>query len=173
MDSQGLDAARSSYRRAKLEDTKSPRRQDPKNETCAYCGKQGHGKNAAPRTRKSECPAYGKTCDACGRANHFESVCRNKGKPKPSTNGSKQGAEDAIFDALCTTTDHGRQMHTIALDHHVYSELNDCWIRQPSKPQPYVTLTITCQPEDYVALGFEPTTTRKRTIKVSAMDDTA
>ena len=173
VDSQGLDAARSSYRRAKLEDTKSPRRQDPKNETCAYCGKQGHGKNAAPRTRKNECPAYGKTCDACGRANHFESVCRSKGKPKPSTNGSKQAAEEAIFDALCTTTDHGRQMHTIALDHHVYSELNDCWIRQPSKPQPYVTLTITCQPEDYVALGFEPTTTRKRTIKVSAMDDTA
>ncbi len=63
-------------------------------------------------------------------------------------------------------------MHTIALDHHVYSELNDCWIRQPSKPQPYVTLTVTCQPEDYVALGFEPTTTRKQTIKVSAMADT-
>ena len=34
-----------------------PGRQDPKNETCAYCGKQGHGKNTALQTRKNECPA--------------------------------------------------------------------------------------------------------------------
>ena len=49
IDSQGLDATRSSYRRAKSEDTKLPRRQDHINEKCTYCGKQGHGKAASPR----------------------------------------------------------------------------------------------------------------------------
>ena len=62
--------------------------------------------------------------------------------------------------------------HTIALDHHIYNKLNDCWIKQPSKPQPYITLTAACQPEDYTALGFKPTTKRSKEIEVSAMADT-
>ena len=92
VDSQGLDAARSSYRRAKLEDTKPPSKPDNKNETCSYCGKQGHGKNAGPRIRKNECPAYGKACDACGRQNHFEAVCRSNGKLRTNRISNKQSA---------------------------------------------------------------------------------
>ena len=112
VDSQGLDAARSSYRRAKLEDTKPPSKPDNKNETCSYCGKQGHGKNAGPRIRKNECPAYGKACDACGRQNHFEAVCRSKGKLRPNRVSNKQSAEDTIFDTL-----HNNRPHqTITLD---------------------------------------------------------
>ena len=171
IDSQGLDAARSSYRRAKSADTKLPRRQDHMNEQCTYCGKQGHGKAASPRIRKNECPAYGKKCDACGRLNHFENVCRSKDKPKLNIT-SKQDAENTIFDALCTTSNYGKHTHTIALDHHIYNELNDCWIKQPSKPQPYITLTAACHPEDYTDLGFKPTTTRSKEIEVSAMAET-
>ena len=147
IDSQGLDAARSSYRRAKSEDMKLPRRQDHMNEKCTYYGKQGHGKAASPRIRKNECPAYGKICNACGRPNHFENVCRSKDKPKLSKTSEQEDAENTIFDALYTTTfNNGKHTHTIALDHHIYHKLNDCWIKQPSKPQPYITLTAACQP---------------------------
>ena len=42
--------------------------------TCKYCG----GKHKVARTK---CPAYGKTCRQCGKANHFHTVClRGKGK---------------------------------------------------------------------------------------------
>ena len=40
---------------------------------CQYCDRI-HDSN------KASCPAYGKTCKACGRRNHFASVCRSKDK---------------------------------------------------------------------------------------------
>ena len=42
-----------------------PRNQIP---VCKYCG----GKHEPARTK---CPAYGKTCGKCGKANHFHTVC--------------------------------------------------------------------------------------------------
>ena len=157
IDSQGLNAARSSYRRAKSEDTKLPRRQDHMNEKCIYCGKQGHGKAASPRIRKNECPACEKKCDASGRPNHFENVCRSKDKPKLSKT-SEQDAENTILDAL---------------DHHIYNELNDCWIKQPSKLQPFIHYLNRCMPARRLhSLGFKPTIKRSKEIEVSAIADT-
>ena len=95
------------------------------NEKCTYCGKQGHGKAASTRLRKNECPAYGKKCDAYGRPNYFENVCRSKDKPKLSKT-SEQDAENTIFDALCTTTsNNGKHTHTIPLDHHIYTYIHN------------------------------------------------
>ena len=37
---------------------------------------------------------------------------------------------------------------------HLYDHLNDKWIRQASKPQPYIQVRTTLCPEDYSALGF-------------------
>ena len=36
--------------------------------TCKYCG----GNHKAVR---AQCPAYGKSCHLCGKANHFHTVC--------------------------------------------------------------------------------------------------
>ena len=38
---------------------------------CSYCDRQHGG-------QKESCPAYGKTCRTCGKANHFASVCKSK-----------------------------------------------------------------------------------------------
>jgi hypothetical protein len=126
--------------------------------------------------RKNECPAYGKKCDACGRLNHFEAVCRSKDKPNimqlNTPNSGIQGTEDAIFDTLCTTTDRTPQARAIALDHHTYSEFNDSWVGQPSKPQPYINITVTSQPEGYRALEFEPPMAHLKEVQLSAMSDT-
>ena len=40
---------------------------------CNYCGYAQH-------TQKQNCPAQGKTCNICGKKNHFEQVCRSKQK---------------------------------------------------------------------------------------------
>ena len=91
-ENQGADAARNQYRRSKQEELKN-RKFDKKNELCSYCGKRGHGKNAPPKIRKNDSPAYGKTCYHCGRANHFEAVCRSKDKPRnpaPSSDGRER-----------------------------------------------------------------------------------
>lgn len=55
---------------------KSMNRDDSKNENgfgrnCKYC-------NYTHNLGSQYCPAFGKTCNACSRKNHFESVCRVK-----------------------------------------------------------------------------------------------
>ena len=41
--------------------------------TCKFCG-------TAHKWGKNLCPAYNKTCSACGKANHFAKVCNSKSK---------------------------------------------------------------------------------------------
>ena len=158
--SQGADAARSQYRRAKNDEAKQHKDGD-NNELCSYCNKRGHGKSAPTRIRRHDCPAYGTICDKCGRQNHFANVCRSKGKsnrPQQLTppSGNTRETESAIFKSLCTATSHSNKPSkgVISLDHHLYSHLTDRWVRQPSKPQPFITLTATTDPEDYTALGY-------------------
>ena len=160
--SQGVDAANSQYRRAKQDEIKH-RKDGDTNEPCSYCNKRGHGKSAPTRIRRHDYPAYGTIFDKCGRQNHFASVCRSKGKPtrpqKPTPPcGNTRETEGAVFDSLCTATSLGNKPDkgVISLDHHLYCHLNDHWIRQPSKPQPFITLTATAHPEDYTALGYNP-----------------
>ena len=128
LETQGADATRSRYRRGKQGDLRNNKIHN-KHETCSYCGKQGNGKNSPAKTRKNECPAYGKTCAHCGRPNHLEAACRSKTKPDPklppSPNATSGETQNAVFDALCTTTSLSKTQdrRMIHLDHHLYNHL--------------------------------------------------
>ncbi len=80
LDSHPVEAASSTYRKNKTD--KPAFKDNSKLEQCSYCGKRGHGKGAPARIRKTECPAYGHTCELCHRDHHLEHVCRSKDKPK-------------------------------------------------------------------------------------------
>ena len=135
-------------------------------ETCSYCGRKGHGKNAPWRVRRKECPAYGQQCSRCGRDHHFEQVCRSR----PVTKGEAEEHENAIFDSLCTVTMRcGKK--GVVLDHHLYRESSDTWVKEPSQPQPYTKLLVRVQREDYEQFGFIPQV-NQRAITVHAMADT-
>ena len=149
LQSQGAEAARSQYRKAKNNEPNNtiarPLQPTPldKNEHCNYCGKQGHGKNAPPRTRKTTCPAYGKTCDECGRLNHFKSLCRSKDKPKLQPTPNTPTAESAILDnqnpETYTNLETNNLICNLSLDHHQYNQLNNLWAKQASQKQPCIT----------------------------------
>jgi hypothetical protein len=47
-------------------------------EMCHRCGNFKHKPNET-------CPAHGVTCNSCGKANHFSSVCRSTKKINPAT----------------------------------------------------------------------------------------
>ena len=167
----GINASRSQYHRQK-QDAFKPFREESNDEPCNYCGKRGHGRNAAPKVRKAQCPAYSKKCDNCHRPNHFATVCRSKAKPPQQHNDLQN--EGAIFDALCTTTSsaHKAGRGAIALDHHLYNHLRDQWVRKPSKSQPLLTLNATVHPADYQALGFTLSTNPPKPAPISVMADT-
>ena len=45
--------------------------------TCRYCG-------GPRRHNSSQCPAFGKLCNHCGKENHFAAVCESEAKPTES-----------------------------------------------------------------------------------------
>ena len=104
--SQKLDAARSLYRRTKQDEIKDRW----KTGSCNYYGKQGYGKNAPSRVRKSVCPAYCTTCAHFKWANHYEAICRGKGRapsqhdePPKSATSEVEGATMQFFTTTSVT----------------------------------------------------------------------
>ena len=59
----------------------------------------------------------------------------------------------------------------IVLDHHLYRESSDTWVKEPSQPQPYIKLLVRVQRKDYEQFGFTPQV-NQRAITVHAMADT-
>ena len=176
--SQGAEAAHSStYRRDKRAALTSGADNERKaSETCAYCGKKGHGRSAPPAIRRKSCPAYNHTCIHCNRRNHFDNVCRNKDKAKIITRDKSISSEceGAIFDALCTITTSNHQhrgKRSLPLDHHLYNQLCDVWEKRTSDPQPFINVTIRMLSEDFITLGFK-VHNRPKSIIHRAMADT-
>ena len=155
----------STYKRQKRDAAEWPSSKDQ--DSCSYCGKRGHGKNAPTRLRRKECPAYGTVCSHCNKDHHFESACRGKVKNK-SNKTSEQ--ENPIFDTLCELTIQ-RNVASIPLGHHVYDQLSGRWLKRPSKSQPFTRLSIEIRKEDYEHFGFQ-LSVPSNTIWVDAMADT-
>ena len=167
--SHGVESAKSQYRQGKNNATKgtnyNPKwtNNNAQGTTCGYCGKTGHGRNAPIEARKKDCPAYNKKCNYCNRLHHTENACR--AKEKASSN------EDAIFDSLCATSTSSKKPDAISLDHHTYSNMNDCWTRRPSRPQPYIPIVASVHKADYTSFGIQLKDSTKD-VKVCAMADT-
>ena len=62
------------------------------------CGSFQHGKTGSG-DRPRMCPAWGQTCRACSKQNHFEGVCQSKGRVKQGAIWSSED-EEAVMDAL-------------------------------------------------------------------------
>lgn len=99
-------------------------------------------------------------------------MCRSKGS-KAEAAAKPDVQEGAVFDSLCTVStfeqQHGKR--SITLDHHLYNQLNDTWVKKPSRPQPFLKLTVEALREDYRHLGFTLARTPKPT-HAHAMADT-
>ena len=64
------------------------RSQQPK--SCGWCGGNRHS--------REKCPANGKICSACHKANHFAKVCRSSDKPKEVLSTAIAAAEESAAD---------------------------------------------------------------------------
>ena len=90
------------------------------------------------------------------------------------SNATTAEAEGAVFDTLCMVNNSSQHQSAsaITLDHHLYNDLNDCWVRKKSQPQALITFTATLHPDDYKALRFQPTSQQPQSVRLSAMADT-
>ena len=157
----------SSYRRQRRPQIPQPQPHpptQPNNELCSYCGTKGHGKSAPTKVRRKDCPAFGTRCDSCDREHHFGKMCRSRGDNR-AVRGQQ---ESALFDTLSTITS---RQHSNSIDHHTYSQSTLSWKRTQSKSQPFLTISLQTQAEDYIHLGHTLRAPQRR-ITVQAMADT-
>uniref|UniRef100_A0A0L8HIR9 Reverse transcriptase RNase H-like domain-containing protein n=1 Tax=Octopus bimaculoides TaxID=37653 RepID=A0A0L8HIR9_OCTBM len=130
-----------------------------------HCGKHGYRYHIQEHIRK--CPTYNHKCATCGILHHYESVQTNA----PDT----EDHSSAICNSLCLVIDLPDETSTqvIILDHHVYNELCNGWVKCSSNPHPFVTTFIQADPADTKALGF-PTSLSWPTTAIhhNAMADT-
>ena len=179
LDPQSTDAISSSYRRGKQHDVRNrggARPEKPKakpKEVCIYCGELGHGKTPQWHTRRTECSAYGKKCQKCGRQNHIDKACMRGRPTKFEETDELYDKQTAAFAELCTvamdSADDG--LRTLRLTHHLYDDMCDKWTKRASSPQPYINFTLTNEREDYKALGFD-LLKRTRAVSLPVMADT-
>ena len=175
LDSHGAEAARSTYR-TQQKASLAPR----PDEHCGYCGTVGHGRNAPPSVRKKACPAFQHSCKHCGRRSHFDDLCRSKDRPRrlPAHNtktdrvNTTEDCEGTVFDALCSIPTLGQHKgrSSVVLDHHVYDNLCDRWLLQASRPQPFLSISVSVSREDYQDLGFKLTRNTKPTTLLAMAD---
>lgn len=82
---------------------------------CCFCGRQGHGTRARTAIRRTQCPAFGKTCQSCGRPNHTSQMCWQ-------TTEQESAIQDVVSDMTegtlphQTGTRHPKPGHSVA--HH-------------------------------------------------------
>ena len=120
-------------------------------ELCTYCGGKGHGRYAPTRIRRTECPAFGKTCSKCGKDHHTAKVCRSERSERTRADTLSEGA----WVSMCNLTSLDSHVRG-TLDHHVYHEPSHKWVGRRSKPQPFIRLTVETSREDYQQLGYRP-----------------
>jgi len=81
---------------------------NPTDRQCKYCGRK-HSR------QKEACPAWGKTCNICGKENHFATVCQSERK-------STSSKHSKTVNQLCTDTndmgfDSDESVYTITSHH--------------------------------------------------------
>ena len=61
----------------------------PTNQNCPNCGSNKHNFRELSAENRSQCRAFGKTCNNCGRPNHFSNVCRSRPAQQQSKTENK------------------------------------------------------------------------------------
>ena len=86
--------------------------------TCSFCGRQGHGERARTAIRRLQCPAFGSTCSACSKPNHYASLCWQNSE-----------RESAIRESVADMTEG-------TLPHQTWDSSTGSWVKRRSPPQP-------------------------------------
>lgn len=149
-------------------------------DACGWCKKTGHGAKPSEQTRKTECPAYGKSCLKCGAMHHFRSACRSK-KPTPGVNQVQTPEVNTDSDGANNAITFGHFYHIMAevgradnartIDHKTFSKVTG-WQSGRPEPHPLTAVSVQLCRAAYPDLGVPRPRERAREVKVMAMPDT-
>ena len=112
-----------------------PQATTPDKGICTFCGRQGHGTSSRTAIRRVQCPAFGKTCQTCGRQNHYAKQC-----------WQTMELESEVHETVLDMTEG-------TLPHQVWSQAYGEWTQRKSPPQPTLAVTISTKRSDYQVHG--------------------
>ena len=121
--------------------------------TCSFCGRQGHGERARTAIRRLQCPAFGSTCSACSKPNHYASLCWQNSE-----------RENAIRESVADMTEG-------TLPHQTWDSSTGSWVKRRSPPQPNLDVLVSTHQEDYKTHGHT-LRREKRNLATTALADT-
>ena len=106
---------------------------------CCFCGRQGHGTRARTAIRRTQCPAFGKTCQSCGRPNHTAQMCWQ-------TTEQESAIQEVVSDMTEGT-----------LPHQTWDQTSQTWAQRRSPPQPTLNVAISTHRADFQTQGHHST----------------
>ena len=113
---------------------------------CCFCGRQGHGTRARTAIRRTQCPAFGKTCQSCGRPNHTSQMCWQ-------TTEQETAIQEVVSDLTEGTLPH------------------QTWAQRRSPPQPTLNVVVSTHRADFQTHG-QTLRRERRNIATRALADT-
>ena len=120
---------------------------------CCFCGRQGHGERSRTAIRRQQCPAFGSTCSACNKPNHYAALCWQNTEH-----------ESAIRESV-------DNMNEGTLPHQSWDPRTATWVTRRSPPQPILDILVSTHREDYQSHGHT-LRKEKRNLATTALADT-
>ena len=158
----------------------------PRIKRCSHCGRTGHG--STPTEREKSCPAFGKTCDNCGKEGHFMKKCLSR-KKKNSSGGPKSaeiveqkeseaeadvvsvGELAGVMCAIASVSKAAAKASSVKVPHMLYDHLR--WVKQQPSSHPMINVEVSIAVDGYKEVGaIVPPATRRRTADIRALADT-
>ena len=154
------------------------------------------GGNSSIKEREKSCPAWGKSCDNCGKEGHFKACCRSTRKQSHANEVTGEPAKNNIVKAnvleagaqvTCNVGAMAGVMMTIAnvfkvnrslkgkvglkIPHMIYEQIK--WVIKAPRKHPTCTLSVTVSVNGYQEVDHTPPpATRRRDTDMSALIDT-
>ena len=170
-----IGAVKSSYKNIKANRTNSQSSGGGNVPTpkCYNCGGGRHG-SGSPEERMKSCPAFGKVCGKCKKANHFAHVCKSSTRAAgvhdeafiEDTTDTTGTAASIMFYGLKAVTNipelsqlvstfraTGEPTTTVTLPHSIHS-ITDGWMNQRPQSSPTFPVTLSVDKKSYFQLGL-------------------
>ena len=150
------------------------RSKQTQNKKCIGCGLESHG--PFNKKRPSECKAYGKKCNKCGRLNHYTSVCKSGSTAAavvnvdPTTDEDQTPSISGFITAVQATplrdldsariavaalkADSPSKVNILPVPHFVYDKQVKSWVKRAPKASTTIDVSVDLDRAAYKELGL-------------------
>ena len=151
--------------------TQKPPQRIPTGQKCMGCNQPLHGPQN--KRRSKDCKAFGKKCDKCGKMNHYSNLCKSKavaGISPVEDSDTLVDSEEVMVSGFITgilptmvldspnsalqavngmRSSMAHNINSLPIPHYEFDKLRKIWSKQPPKPSPTITVSVSIDRQAY------------------------